>query len=124
MNTSVIHIKAPHELHIAVKVAALKAGKSMNQFAVDCLTDAIGEGQVEFTKQVLKPHLYDKPIKTPKDEIPDHFKGNSGKEPEAVKFIRSSKDAEKAINKIKTTDFSGGFSGPISKEYSARKKKK
>lgn len=71
MDTSIIHVKAPHKLHIAVKVAALKSGKSMNQFAVDCLTEAVRTEQVGFTKRVLstvtRVHSNGEPVTTNPD---------------------------------------------------------
>lgn len=99
MYTSVIHVKAPHELHIAVKVAALKSGKSMNQFAVDCLTEAVGEEQVAFTKQVLSP----KPITIPQGGMLNPV-------------IKTPKDALKILGKSESE-----FPGFIPKSFSARR---
>jgi hypothetical protein len=42
MKPSVIHIKTTKDLHIAVKVAAMKQGLSMNEYAVQALKDSLG----------------------------------------------------------------------------------
>jgi hypothetical protein len=41
MEQSIIHIKAPHEIHIGAKVLAAQRGISMNQLIVDLIEAAI-----------------------------------------------------------------------------------
>lgn len=57
MEQSVIHIKAPHVIHIAAKVNAAKVGKSMNQYVIDLIAKDTGEdslGQMEHGLKILR----------------------------------------------------------------------
>ena len=54
MEQSTLHIKAPHDLHIAIKVAAMESDKSMNQFVVDTLAEYIGVGNIAISSNAIK----------------------------------------------------------------------
>lgn len=50
MEQSTIHIKAPHEVHIAAKVKAAKRRTSMNQYVIDLIKADVGEKELEIVE--------------------------------------------------------------------------
>lgn len=47
MEQSTLHIKAPHQVHIAAKVKAAQRRTSMNQYVIDLIKADIGDKELE-----------------------------------------------------------------------------
>lgn len=91
MDKSILHIKAPHELHIAAKVFAIKQGKSMNQYVVDLIRADVGEADLAAIEVGIKVYREDKP-KTPTEVIDG-----------AKRAMTVLNEPEKILEKIKKT---------------------
>lgn len=61
MDQSVLHIKMPKTLHIAVKVSAMKSGTSMNEFVSGLLESAVASDHQRLTE--ISRSLVEKPVK-------------------------------------------------------------
>lgn len=67
MEQSTLHIKAPHELHLAAKVKAARLGISMNQYVVDLIGQDIGTKEVAHADAGIKVYreVISKFVETP-----------------------------------------------------------